>query len=100
MLVTALVAGDGVAVVVDPDPVAVPAQLDALLDERLRGAVEAAAELQIAVGRDPRGSAPGRVEDDRRQRPQLLALVREPLGDDVPAGRVPAGSAIRSRQPA
>ena len=90
MLIAARVARDGVAAVVDPDPVAIPAQLDALMDQRLGRAVEAAAELQIAVGRDPRRAAPGEVEGGRRQRPQLLALVREPLGDDVPAGRVPA----------
>lgn len=95
MLVAAPVVRDLVAVVFDPDAVAIPAQLDAPLDERLGRAVNAAAELQIAVGGDPRRAAPGRVETAGRQRPQLLALVFEPVGDDVAASRVLA----RQRDP-
>src|SRR4051812_40440332 len=72
----------------DPDAVAVPAQLDALMNERLGRAVETGRVLEIAVQRNARWPASGGVERDWRQRSQQLAFVREPLGDDVQAARV------------
>ena len=45
-----------------PDEVAVEAQLDALMDERLGRMVEAARMLEVAVERDPRRAASCRVK--------------------------------------
>jgi hypothetical protein len=59
------------------------------MNQRLRGAIEAAGVLEIAIERDARSSASGGIERDRRQRAQLLAFVCEALGDDVLARRVP-----------
>jgi hypothetical protein len=86
---------DALAAMFDPDAVAVPAQLDALMNQRLRGAVEAAGVLEAAVQRHPRRPPPSSTEGDGRQRPQQVALARQSLGDDVAAGRVPA----RQRDP-
>jgi hypothetical protein len=75
----------------DPDLIAVPAQLDTLMNQRLRRAVKAATVLELAVQRDARAASPGGVEVDRRQRAQRVKLDREALGDDVPAGCVTSG---------
>src|SRR4051794_14068699 len=75
----------------NPDAVAVPTQLDALTNERLRGAIEVAGVLEIAVQRHPRSSAPGSVKRDRRQRPEQVTFVGQALGEDVVAGRVATG---------
>ena len=89
-LVAAPVAGNGLAAVDDPDLVAIEAQLDALMDQRQRRPVEVAAQLEVAVQRDADRPRPGEVERGRRQRPQHLALVREPLGDREAAGGMDA----------
>src|SRR3954464_3120585 len=81
-LIAAQVARDLLAAVDDPDGVAVGAQLDALMDERLRRAVEAAPEAQGAVERDAARARVGVVEALRRQGPQRSALLGQPLGDD------------------
>jgi hypothetical protein len=94
-VVAALVVGDVLAAVLNPDVVAIPAQLDALMNEAFRGAVEVGRELEIAIQWNAGRAPTRRVKGDRRQRPQLLALVRKPLGDDVPAGCV----AARQRDP-
>ncbi|MDA0167621.1 hypothetical protein OJ998_00865 [Solirubrobacter taibaiensis] len=56
--------------------------------------------LEIAVQRDSRGSAPGGVERNRRQRPQQLAFMRHPLGDMCRPVACRRGNATRSRQSA
>jgi hypothetical protein len=61
--------------------VAVKAQLDALMDQRDRRPIKVAGQLEIAVERDADRSGAAEVEPRRWQRPQDLALVREPLGD-------------------
>ena len=83
------------ALMLDPDPVAVEAQLDPLVDERLGGPVEAPSVLEVAVERHPRGSPAGEVEADRRQRPGGLALDCKALGDN----EVPACVAAGQRDP-
>src|SRR5215211_5638642 len=47
---------DLVAVVFDPDAIAIPAQLDAPLDERFRSAVEAAVVFFLMIRRPPRST--------------------------------------------
>jgi hypothetical protein len=74
----------------DPDHVAVPTQLNALMNQPDRRAVEAARVLEVAIDRNARAAATGRVESDGRQHPQRLALDLQALGDDEPARRVPA----------
>jgi hypothetical protein len=63
------------------------------MDQAERGATEVAAQLQVAVERDPDRPRAGEVKGGRRQRPQDLALVREPLGDREAAGGVDAAVA-------
>jgi hypothetical protein len=80
----------------DPDEVATEAQLDALVDELGRRAVERAAKLEIAIDRHAHRPTRGRVEHDGWERPQRCPVCREPLVDDEAAGRVAAsmGDAI------
>lgn len=73
--------------------VAVEAQLDALMDQRERRAVEVAARLEVAVQADADRPGAGEIEVRGRQRPQDLALVRKPPGDREPAGGVDAAVA-------
>ena len=92
--IAALVVGDALAAMLDPDPVAVPAQLDALMNQRLRGAVEAAGVLEIAVQRDPRRAR----ARPRRKRPAATpaaARVRARATRRRHAGRSRAGAATR-----
>ena len=93
MVPAARIAGDVGAGVADPDAVAIKAQLDALMDQRDRRPVEVAGQLEVAVQRDPDRPGPAVIERGRWQRPQELALVREPLGDREPAGGVDASVA-------
>jgi hypothetical protein len=76
--------------VADPDAVAIAAQLDALMNERLRRAIETAAELEIAVPRHPRRPASGVVERVRRHRSQRVPLDVQTLKDPEATGRAPA----------
>src|SRR5215218_2308954 len=71
----------------------VEAQLDALMNQRQGRPVEVAAQLEVAVQRDPDRPRPSEIERCRRQRAQDLALMREALGDGEPPGRVDAAVA-------
>jgi hypothetical protein len=81
VLIASLVVSDALALMLDPDPIAVPTQLDALMDQLLRRAVETAGEFQVAVGRDPRAAAARGVEADRRECPERLALNGQSLSE-------------------
>jgi len=70
--------------------VAIEAQRDALVNQRDRGAVEIAAQLEVAVQGDADRPRAGEIEPGRWQRAQDLALVREPLGDREATGCVDA----------
>jgi hypothetical protein len=63
-------------------------QLDALVHQLDRRAVEAPGIAQVPVSRDADGSVQREIERGRRQRPQPPALFGQPLGHDEPAGRV------------
>src|SRR5712691_378138 len=73
----------------DPDLVAVETQLNALVHEPLRCAVETTTVAQVAVERHPRRPMARPLEPRWRQRSQRLPLLAEPLLNDEAASRVP-----------
>jgi hypothetical protein len=74
----------------DPHALAIKAQLDALMHEPQRRAIEVAGELEVAVQRHPCRAAPGVVKADGRQRSQRIPLDLEALVDPEAAGGVAA----------